>query len=146
MVFQQDADLKIGQEINVFGRKVMLTDCDEFTREFYRKQHGIEEFVPIETPKEPEWSPAEVEKSLPPYNGWGSYEDSESSCLSIQPKACKRNGKTILQQDNSKLRFKAQMIPKTVDDADREFLITYHLDDDTISVFEIGKRNLSSSV
>lgn len=138
--------MRIGQEINVFGRKVLLTDCDEFTREFYRKQYGIEDFTPIEMPKEPEFSPADVEKSLPPYNGWGSYEDSESNCHSIHPKACKRPGKNILQQDDCKLRFKARMIPRTDDDSDREFVITYYLDDDTISVFEIGKKDTNSSV
>jgi len=28
-------DLKIGSEIEIFGRKIMICDCDLYTREFY---------------------------------------------------------------------------------------------------------------
>lgn len=136
--------MKIGQTINVFGREVMLTDCDEFTKDYYRSAYGLEEFIPIKKPVDPRWSPVEVEKSLPPYNGWGSIEDSESSCRLIsQLKPGKRTTKTILQQNNIKLRFKAQLLDKTDEDSRREFILTYHLDDDTISVFE--KRKLGSA-
>lgn len=137
----------IGQEINVFGRKVVLTDCDDFTKDYYRKKYGVEQFTPIEKPKDPRWTPIEIEKKLPPYNGWGSIEDSESSCHSIvelkPPKCSKKN---FLQQNNVKLRFKAHMLAKIGDDTDREFVLTFYLDDDTISVYEIRNKHSRSSV
>lgn len=142
----QDADLKIGQVVNVFGRSVVLTDCDKFTREYYQQKYGIEEFVPIERPKEVRWLSGYVEREIPPYNGWGSFEDSEANCHSIQPKAPQRDMKKFLTLGNSNLRFKAQMISTIEDDANREFIVTYYLSDDTVSVFEIAKRNFSSSV
>lgn len=138
--------MKIGQTLNVFGRSVVLTDCDKFTRDYYQKKYGIEEFVPIEQPRELRWLSSYVDRAIPPYNGWGSFEDSEANCHSIQPKAPQRDMKKFLTLDNMNLRFKAQMISSIEDDGDREFVITYYLCDDTISVFEIAKRNFSSSV
>ncbi|NWI49582.1 EFHC2 protein, partial [Calyptomena viridis] len=39
--FYKDSDLKIGAVINVWGRKMLICDCDEFTKEYYRKKYGI---------------------------------------------------------------------------------------------------------
>ena len=131
--------------INVFGRAVVLTDCDKFTREYYQKKFGIEEFIPIPKPSDTRWNQPCVQQIMPPYNGWGSFEDSEASCCTIQLKAPQRDMKKFLELDKFNLRFKAQMISKVDEDSDREFVITYYLSDDTISVFEIGKRNSRSS-
>lgn len=146
MLRQQDKDLKIGEKLNVFGRPVILVDCDRFTREYYQKKYGIEEFVPIERPVDTRWIDTCVEKIMPPYNGWGSFEDSEASCLSIQPKPPQRDMKKFLELANCNLRFRAQMVSQTAEDSEREFVITYYLSDDTISVFEMGKRNANLSV
>lgn len=34
-------DLAIGASLDVYGRKVVLTDCDPFTKEFYRAKYGM---------------------------------------------------------------------------------------------------------
>ncbi|NXD92411.1 EFHC2 protein, partial [Chaetorhynchus papuensis] len=39
--FYKDSDLKIGAVINVWGRQILICDCDEFTKEHYRKKYGI---------------------------------------------------------------------------------------------------------
>ncbi len=39
--YYKDDDLKIGVEINVFGRKFTLFDCDDFTKEYYKVKYGI---------------------------------------------------------------------------------------------------------
>lgn len=138
--------MKIGQVINVLGRPVVLTDCDKFTREYYQTKYGIEEFVPIQKPTDTRWQEKCVEQIMPPYNGWGSFEDSEANCCTIQIKPAQRDMKKFLKLDKLNLRFKAQMISKIEEDSDREFIITYHLCDDAISVFEVGQRNSCSSV
>lgn len=35
------ADLSIGAVLNVYGRKVVLTDCDPYTKEYYRTTYGF---------------------------------------------------------------------------------------------------------
>ncbi|XP_073214994.1 EF-hand domain-containing family member C2 isoform X3 [Lepidochelys kempii] len=39
--FYKDSDLTIGAVINVWGRRVKLCDCDEFTKEYYTTKYGI---------------------------------------------------------------------------------------------------------
>lgn len=135
--------MKIGAIINVLGRPVTLIDCDQFTRDFYKEKYGIEEFVPIERPKDTRYTQVCVEKVMPPYNGWGSYEDSESNCHSFHLKRPQSNTKKYLELDKCNLRFKADMVSTYEDDHQRDFLITYYLSDDTISVFEIGEVIIS---
>lgn len=38
--FYKDCDLMIGGEVNVWGRKVTLSDCDDFTKDYYRNKYG----------------------------------------------------------------------------------------------------------
>ena len=39
--FYHESDLTIGAVINVWGRKILLCDCDEFTKEYYRTKYGV---------------------------------------------------------------------------------------------------------
>ena len=41
--FYTDCDLTLGTVINVWGRNVVLCDCDHFTKEYYRSKYGIGE-------------------------------------------------------------------------------------------------------
>ena len=41
--FYKDSDLTIGAALNVWGRKVVLCDSDEFTKEYYATKYGISE-------------------------------------------------------------------------------------------------------
>ena len=36
-----DSDLTIGSVINIWGRKLLICDCDEFTKEYYKSKYGI---------------------------------------------------------------------------------------------------------
>ena len=40
-----DSDLTIGGVVNVWGRRLLLCDCDEFTKEYYRSKYGIGEHI-----------------------------------------------------------------------------------------------------
>ena len=46
--FYSDADLKIGNVINIFGRPLKLVGCDEFTKNHYREKFAIEDFPSLE--------------------------------------------------------------------------------------------------
>ena len=39
--FYKDSDLALGNVIDVWGRKFLICDCDEFTKEYYRTKYGI---------------------------------------------------------------------------------------------------------
>ncbi|XP_058714164.1 EF-hand domain-containing family member C2 [Poecile atricapillus] len=141
--FYKDSDLKIGAVINVWGRQILLCDCDEFTKEHYRKKYGIVDFTPIEYKTLP---PPKPEKIIPPYNGFGSEEDSLSSCMSVVVKAPHKDYRQFLVKDrygmDSKiLRYGAKLITDNAIDRERKFIISFFLRDDTISIFEYAERN-----
>ncbi|NXF63101.1 EFHC2 protein, partial [Ciccaba nigrolineata] len=141
--FYRDSDLKIGAVINVWGRKIILCDCDEFTKEYYRTKYGIEDFTPVPFKAPP---PPKSEKMLPPYTGFGSEEDSLCSCMGLLPKPPQKDFKKFMEKDRSGmesniLRFLAKLVTDSPIDKDRKFIISYFLSDDTISVFEHTQQN-----
>lgn len=142
--FQQEVDLKIGHSLNVYGRDVVLTDCDDFTRRFYRNEYGIEQLMPTVRPEE-QRLPLNDAETASISDCFGVSKNPKSNHLVAELKVREHNMKKFLKQDNIKLRFRAQ-ICSPICHSDREFIITFHMKDDTISVFEIGKPNVGSSV
>lgn len=39
--YYSDVDLTLGGVINVWGRMMLLCDCDEFTKQYYKTKYGI---------------------------------------------------------------------------------------------------------
>ncbi|XP_014861564.1 PREDICTED: EF-hand domain-containing family member C2 [Poecilia mexicana] len=141
--FYKDCDLAIGKEINVFGRRVLLTDCDEFTKAYYRFKYGTEDFTPVQHKAPPAPKPPRL---VPPYNGFGSEEDSLGNCHGLMPKPVHKDFKKFMEKDSSGLnsnvlRFKARMMTTDPVHRGRVFLITYFLSDDSLSVFELEQKN-----
>ncbi|XP_034504673.1 EF-hand domain-containing family member C2 isoform X2 [Ailuropoda melanoleuca] len=141
--FYKDSDLFIGATINVWGRKVLLCDCDEFTKKYYKTKYGIENFtsIPCEAPP-----PPKIERKFPPYTGFGSEEDSLRSCIGLVLKPYQRNFKKFMEKDSygnisNTLRFFGKLFTHKCADLNRMFVISYFLSDDTISVFEPIERN-----
>lgn len=75
--YYEERDLAIGAQTNVYGRIVTLTSCDEFTQNYYRQKYGIEDFTPKYNPAACKQNMRKIERELPPFNGWGTHEDSE---------------------------------------------------------------------
>ncbi|XP_012373313.1 EF-hand domain-containing family member C2 [Octodon degus] len=138
--FYKDSDLTVGATIDVWGRKVRLCDCDDFTKCYYKTKYGIENFTPVSCKPPP---PPKIERKFPPYTGFGSEEDSLRSCLTLKPVPYL---KKMLKEDSygnigNILRFFARLIRHECVDADRMFVISYFLNDGTLSVFEPIERN-----
>ncbi|XP_054642272.1 EF-hand domain-containing family member C2 isoform X1 [Dunckerocampus dactyliophorus] len=141
--FYKDFDLTVGSELNVWGRKVIIADCDDFTKDYYRSKYGIEDFTPVQykadvAPKPP--------RPVPPYNGFGSEEDSLSSCQRLLPKPPQKDLHKFMAYDrrgleSNVLKFYAKMVTTSQVDSDREFIISFYLSDDSISVFERSQKN-----
>lgn len=100
-------------------------DCDEFTKEFYRVNFNIVDFTPIQVKQLAPPSIKQVSHSpltfspndyfsplqeIPPYNGFGSLEDSKQSCLSLIPQPPKKDFIKMLENDGKVLRFSAVMV------------------------------------
>ncbi|XP_066562925.1 EF-hand domain-containing family member C2 isoform X2 [Amia ocellicauda] len=141
--FYKDCDLTIGAVINVWGRKVVICDCDGFTKEYYRTKYGIEDFTPVKYKAPP--VPKRT-RQVPPYSGFGSEEDSLCSCQGLLPKPLQKDFRKQLEKDrqgleSNVLRFVAKMVTDNPIDSERKFIISFFLCDDTISVFEPPQRN-----
>lgn len=132
------ADMRIGKHCLVFGRKIRLMDCDEFTRKFYLSK-GIQmgdnlKFPVVAKREKPKLNP-------PAHNGIGSEEDSLGSCMSLTPKPPRKDIHKILSNNGKTLRFQAKLNNTRVDDQNRSFVITFYLADDTVAVYEPPSRN-----
>jgi hypothetical protein len=84
--------------------------------------------------------------ALPPFNGYGTLDDSKQNCTSLVPKPPKRDMHKLMNKDKIILRFTCCMADTHNtklghSDADRVFVLSYFLMDDTLSIFEPPLRN-----
>lgn len=67
--------------------------------------------------------PEAAKAPLPPYNGFGSLEDSIQSCISLVPKAPRKDLYKLMNKDRVVLRFKCRFVETSslaLSDADRQ--------------------------
>uniref|UniRef100_A0A3Q1EY84 EF-hand domain-containing family member C2 n=1 Tax=Acanthochromis polyacanthus TaxID=80966 RepID=A0A3Q1EY84_9TELE len=144
--FYKDHDLVIGGEVNVWGRRVIITDCDDFTKDYYRSKYGIEDFTPVQYKASLDPIPQKPPRLVPPYNGFGSEEDSLSSCQGLLLRPPRKDFNKFMEKDScggesNVLNFRAKMVTSDAVDRERVFIISFYLCDDSISVFEPPQRN-----
>ncbi|XP_056420004.1 EF-hand domain-containing protein 1 isoform X1 [Hyla sarda] len=131
-------DFIVGQHVNILGRRFFLYDCDDYTRDFYKDNLGIQDMTPAEVKKPKE---EEVKQDIPPYNGYGLLEDSLQNCLTLIPKPPKKDVIKMLENDHNVLRYAATLDSMNPEDKGRRFILSYYLSDDMISIFEPQIRN-----
>ncbi|XP_034429183.1 EF-hand domain-containing family member C2 [Hippoglossus hippoglossus] len=136
--FYKDIDLTVGGEVNVFGRRFLLIDSDDFTKYYYRSKYGIEDVPPIQPRAPPAPKPPRL---MPPYNGFGSEEDSLSFCRGLLPKPPQKDFQKFMQKDSKVLTFHAKIVTSDPVDSERLFIIAFFLIDDSINVYEPQQRN-----
>merc|ERR1711939_378452 len=137
--FYTAADYTLVGTVSVFGRDLLVCDCDDFTRQFMEENfsHSYEgRTISLE-----EERPEPPRREVPPYNGYGSEEDSLGSFYSLVPKPPHQNWAKYFENDKKVLRFVAQLDTNAPEDRERLFIISYYLADDTIGVYEPPARN-----
>jgi len=136
-VIYKPEDLMVGDSINAYGRDIVIYDCDEFTRDFYR-QYMNHEQDKLEI-KDPE--PIHVQLSFPPHTGIGTEEDSLASCLSLTPRPPRRDINKLMTDAGKVVRFEGRIYNPTAEDKNRRFVIGIFLADDSVGVWEMKSRN-----
>jgi len=131
-------DLMCGKYLHVYSRDMLMVDCDEFTKNFYRDYFGIDQRPVAGYEPKHRGSNAVPE---PPPTGFGSEEDSLQSHYSLNPKPPKRDMKKAQRMDRKVLRFRAKLVNPPIQDIPRRFVIAVYLVDDTVSIFEPPQRN-----
>merc|ERR1711959_631380 len=133
------ADFGIGGTVSVFGRELLICDCDDFTKLFMEDNFGMAYEGRTISLEEERPDPPRME--VPPYTGFGSEEDSLGSFYSLVPKAPRQNWAHYFESDKKILRFVAQLDTNAPEGRERLFIVSYYLADDTISVYEPPARN-----
>jgi hypothetical protein len=121
-----------------FNRPFKILGCDEFTADYYLKNYRRN--FPLggfEDPPQKERGKI----TIPPYNGYGSEEDSLGNCLRLTNKPPKKDYYKYINNDKLILRFLARLNTRVTEDLDRRFLISFFLSDDSIQVYEMNNRN-----
>lgn len=131
-------DFTIGQTIEVFGRKFLIYDADEHTKRYYSDVLNKPQPSAINATVEKEPGP-KIE--MPPYNGFGTEEDSLGSCTSLVAKPPRKDFIKMLENEHKILRFSAYMDSSKPEDQGRVFVVSYRLADDMMTVYEPPQRN-----
>ncbi|XP_065257777.1 EF-hand domain-containing protein 1 [Emys orbicularis] len=131
-------DFAVGKPITLLGRSFFIYDCDEFTRQFYYEKFGITDFQPVAVKKKP---PEEVPQIIPPYNGYGFLEDSLQNCFSLLPQPPRKNFIKMLENDHKVLRYQVALESPNPEERKRQFILSYFLSTDMISIYEPPVRN-----
>jgi len=134
------ADLRVGGYITVYGRHMLLTGCDDYTKCFFQDIHGYEDedFEPIKEVDEEYVIPT---VAPPPHNGFGTEQDSLGSVKHLVPRVPRKDYVKLLKYDNTVLRFKASLVTTHESDLDRRFVIEFFRSNDTCQIFELRRAN-----
>jgi len=132
-------DFRVGETIDVWNRKVVLYDCDDFTRKFYKEYLGIDQ---AENKLDVSEMPVKHFKmQAPPHNGIGSEEDSMMNVTNLQPKPAKQDLVRKLTLAGEILRFEAKLVNGVKEDENRRFIVGYFPSDSEVAVWETAQRN-----
>jgi hypothetical protein len=135
--FYGPIDLVLGNYVNIYNRSVMITDCDEFTKKWYKQNLGVD-MIPIKMKRNP---PQKVIHPIPSHTGFGSEEDSLLSVYFLHPEAHIKDVNKMFKNDKHTLRFNAKLISSIPSDTERRFIVSFFVRDDTVQVFEVADKN-----
>jgi len=80
--FYGPSDLICGNRINIYNRNCLIYDCDAFTTKWYADNMGVSQNpVKLAKPRS-----NVTYQAIPPYNGYGTPEDSLGSVFHLNPK------------------------------------------------------------
>ncbi|KAI8916212.1 hypothetical protein EDD86DRAFT_186173, partial [Gorgonomyces haynaldii] len=137
--YYSDRDLMIGTVIHLYGRPFVICDCDEFTKDYYRENYGVESFDPVN------FDDYEEDPNALPFFDVAAHhkankDNNQSTLIGSEP-TVKKDFRKLMKYDGITLRFLGSLHSNKQVDRDRKFVISFHMADDTISIFEPPTRN-----
>jgi len=132
-------DFLVGEHFYCWGRKIVIYDCDDFTRDFYKTYMGIDQAANILDVSDVPLTHATLPP--PPHNGVGPEADSLLNCLMLQPKPPKQDLVRLMTLSGEIMRFEAKMVNGQPEDEIRKLIIGFFPADDHVAVWEIPVRN-----
>lgn len=137
--FVHGHDLYVGQYVSLIGNQFFIYDADDFTRQYFSDVLGHE----LEPKQDVQLADRAVPRAVtPPYNGYGSWDDSMSSVMHLIPKPPPKDNAKLFENEGKVLRFTARFVNPKAEDVDRLFVINFSLADDTLQIHEPPQRNL----
>lgn len=119
-------DFLVGDEIEIFGKRVLLTDCDTYTREFY-DGIGITQGNPLSTPVD-NFQEKTLNKFIPkPDSMMKDFLEHQLGGGRVPSQ------KQFLENDRKVLRFYCE--------SGICYIIHYYLADDSVEVREVKQAN-----
>lgn len=142
VIYYTPEDMVIGGNIQVYGRKLKICGCDEFTKAFYKLNFGCTD-ADFPTNLLTSMDVPEQVFTIPPpvSTGYGIEEDSLGSFVYLNPKIPKEDYRKLLENDGIVLRFQAKLKNPAEEDEDRQFILSYYMSNDQVQVFERFSRN-----
>jgi len=132
-------DLLVGGEFNVWCRKFVIYDCDDFTRSFYKEYMGIDQseaIIDVEVPPI-----KHICLPPPPHNGVGREEDSLLNVLMVRPVPPKQDLVRLMTLSGEVMRFEAKIVNGQPEDEIRRLIICYYPAENMVGCFETAVRN-----
>mmetsp|Transcript_15620 Transcript_15620/g.23556 ORF Transcript_15620/g.23556 Transcript_15620/m.23556 type:complete len:648 (-) Transcript_15620:59-2002(-) len=121
--YYTDKDLKVGETINVFGRKFKLTGCDKFTQDYYLYNYDFKQsHVSLQSKK----------RLQPPLPASQKIEEG----VRVLPYDTRKDHDRFMRLNGVELRWRAKFSKEMKDEYDRQFCICFYPEDDTIKIFE----------
>ncbi|KAJ9456257.1 hypothetical protein DIPPA_12627 [Diplonema papillatum] len=134
-------DFCVGTEVNVFGRKLEIYATDAWTKDYIRehlgRDVGTDEDISHKTrlPTPPALQP-------PKHDGFGDEDDALGNWRSLVLKAPKQDVAKWHRYSDVLLRFQCRLHkPADSNDANRAFVLTFYVADDTLMINEMPGRN-----
>lgn len=93
----------------------MITGVDSFTQDYFMEKLGRE--LPLYIPKEIH-KEVQLEREIPPHNGFGDEEDSKANCFRLILKPPKQDPLKLLLEE-TKLTFSIKFFNPKIEDKKR---------------------------
>lgn len=127
--YYSDKDIRIGNVLHLYNRKIVIHDYNQYTKEYLAKTFGITDYQPI---------PGAIP---PPFVPPGAVHRELTAEELAQMKEKKVQDLRKRRFENSAVKFMASMDNNKYEDEIRRFVVTVFSADNTIAIYEPVIRN-----